>query len=320
MRPGKADETMSTRSEPAGGRPGPGLSAIMSQRRQLINLAYRLLGSLAEAEDAVQETYARWYAMSAQQQDAIENPGGWLTTVASRICLDLLGSARARRERYVGEWLPEPLPEPAEQLSGRPGGATADPADRVTLDESVNMAFLVVLDSMTPAQRVAFILHEVFRYSFAEVAQITGRTPAACRQLASSARRRIRASQPPPAPAARQAGLVRDFRQAWEARDIGALIGLLDPGATMIADGGGLATAALRPIEGGEQIARYAVDIAGRVPGLTILERTVNGLPGLVAQQDGITVTVMAFDVAGDRITHIWAVRNPDKLRPWKTG
>src|SRR5579859_2252268 len=106
--------TMSTPSGPAGGRPDPGLDAIMNERCQLINLAYRLLGSLAEAEDAVQETYARWYAMSGQERAAVESPGGWLTTVASRICLDLLGSARAWRERYVGEWLPEPLPEPAE--------------------------------------------------------------------------------------------------------------------------------------------------------------------------------------------------------------
>jgi hypothetical protein len=218
---------MSTQSGPGGGGPDPGLNAVMSERRRLINLAYRLLGSLAEAEDAVQETYARWYAMSGQQQDAIESPGAWLTTVASRICLDLLGSARARRERYVGEWIPEPLPDPAEWISGRPG-TTADPADRVTL---------------------------------------------------------------------------------------------LDPGATVIADGGGLVSAALRPIEGGEQIARYLAGIARRAPGsVTFLERTVNGQPGLIAQQDGITVTVCAFDIAGDRITRIWAIRNPGKLRPWTTG
>jgi RNA polymerase sigma factor (sigma-70 family) len=313
--------TMTTQSEPGHGRPDPSLSAIMSERRQLINLAYRLLGSLADAEDAVQETYARWYAMPRQQQEAIESPGGWLTTVASRICLDLLGSARARRERYVGEWIPEPLPEPAEWISGRRGATTVDPADRVTLDESVNMAFLVVLESMTPAERVAFILHAVFRYSFADVAEMVGRTPAACRQLASSARRRIRASQAPAAPAAQRADIVRDFKQAWEAGDIGALIGLLDPDATVIADGGGLVRAALRPIEGGEQIARYLVDIVGRAPSnVTFLERTVNGQPGLVAQQDGVTVTVFAFDVAGDRIKHIWAVRNPEKLRPWTVG
>src|SRR5438046_8349207 len=146
--------------------------------------------------------------MSRQQREVIESPGAWLTTVASRICLDLLGSARARRERYVGEWLPEPLPEPTEWIGGRPGGATADPADRVTLDESVNMAFLVVLESMTPAERVAFVLHDVFRYPFTEVGQIVGRTPAACRQLATSARRRIRGAQSPAAPSARRADVV----------------------------------------------------------------------------------------------------------------
>ena len=312
---------MTTPSGPGDGQLDPGLSAIMSERRQLVNLAYRLLGSLAEAEDAVQETYARWYALSRPQQDAIETPGAWLTTVASRICLDLLRSARARRERYVGEWIPEPLPDRAEQLSGRPDSTVADPADRVTLDESVSMAFLVVLESMTPAQRVAFILHDVFRYSFAEIAEITGRTPAACRQLATSARRRIRAAQAPATPTARQARIVRDFKQAWEAKDINALVGLLDPDATAIADGGGLAITFLRPIEGGEQIARAWVEIANRAPSnMTFLERTVNGQPGLVAQQDGVTVTVFAFEVAGDRIKHIWAVRNPEKLRPWTTG
>ncbi len=311
---------MSTRSRPGDGRPDPGLDAIMSERRQLINLTYRLLGSLAEAEDAVQETYARWYAMTPQQQAAIASPGAWLTTVASRICLNLLGSARARRETYVGEWLPEPLPEPAE-FNRRPGIASIDPADRVTLDESVSMAFLVVLDSMTPAERVAFVLHDVFRYRFAEVSEITGRTPAACRQLASSGRRRIRAAQPSAAPAAHQAGIVREFKKAWEAKDIDALIGLLDPGAMATADGGGLVTAFLRPIEGSEQIARAWIEIANRVPStMTFLERTVNGRPGLVAQQDGVTVTVFAFDVAGDRVRRIWVIRNPEKLRPWPTG
>jgi RNA polymerase sigma factor (sigma-70 family) len=293
----------------------------MSERRRLINLTYRLLGSLAEAEDAVQETYARWYAMPRHQQQAIASPGAWLTTVASRICLNLLRSARSRRETYVGEWIPEPLPERSEWITGRPGGTTIDPADRVTLDESVNMAFLVVLESMTPAERVAFVLHDVFRYSFAEVAQITGRTPAACRQLASKARRRIRAAQPPATPAAEQAGLIRAFKQAWEAKDIDALIGLLDPGATAVADGGGLAVTFVRPIEGGEQIARAWIEIANRsLANMTLLERTVNGQPGLIAQQDGVTVTVFAFDITGDRIKHIWAVRNPDKLRPWTTG
>src|ERR1700726_1621343 len=231
---------MSTPSQAGPGGTAPDLDAVMSERRQLVNLTYRLLGSLAEAEDAVQETYARWYAMPAPQRAGIESPGAWLTTVASRICLNLLASARAGRETYVGEWIPEPLPAGPEWPGGRAGWLAADPADRVTLDESGSMAFLVVLESMPPAERVAFILHDVFRYPFAEVAAIVGRTPAACRQLASSARRRVRAAQPPASPAVRQAGLVRDFKKAWEARDITALIGLLDPGATAIADTGGL--------------------------------------------------------------------------------
>jgi RNA polymerase sigma-70 factor (ECF subfamily) len=312
---------MTTQSDPGDSRLDPGVSVIMSERRQLINLAYRLLGSLADAEDVVQETYARWYAMSPQQQEAIESPGGWLTKVASRICLDLLGSARARRERYVGEWIPEPLPDRTEWTSEQgAAGTTVDPADRVTLDESINMAFLVVLESMTPAERVAFILHDVFRYPFSEVAEIVGRRPAACRQLASSGRRRIGASQAPATPTAKQGDIIRNFKKAWETKDIDALIGLLDPDATAIADGGGLVSAVLLPIEGGEQIAQVVVDVGGRVPNLTILERTVNGQPGLVARQDGVTVMVMAFDIAGDRIKHIWAVRNPEKLRPWATG
>ncbi|WP_369242035.1 RNA polymerase sigma factor SigJ [Streptomyces sp. R21] len=310
---------MTTGAEPGDDQSDPSLNAIMSERRRLINLGYRLLGSLADAEDVVQETYARWYAMSAREQQAIESPGAWLMTVASRICLSLLGSARVRRETYVGEWIPEPLPEPTDWITGGSGVVGTDPAERVTLDESVTMAFLVVLDAMTPAERVAFVLHDVFRYPFGEVAEIVGRTPAACRQLASSARRRIRTAQTPAGPIAGQAGIVRQFKTAWQAKDIDALIGLLDPDAIATADGGGLAVTHLHPIVGSEQIARAYAEIA-RVTGdrTTFLECTVNGLPGLVARQDGKLATVFAFEIAGDRIRHIWAVRNPEKLRPWR--
>jgi RNA polymerase sigma factor (sigma-70 family) len=310
---------MSTRSVPGRDRPDPSPSAITSERHALINLAYRMLGSLAEAEDAVQEAYARWYAMTRQQQQGIESPGAWLTKVTGRICLDLLGSARVRRERYVGGWLPEPLPDHTAWISEPNRAIEGDPADRVTLDESVGMAFLVVLESMTPAERVAFVLHDVFGYPFADVAEIVGRTPAACRKLASSARHRIHAARTPAGPSARQADIVRDFKQAWEAKDIGALIRLLDPDAMMTADGGGLATAALRPIQGRENVARYALGIAEKIADVTILERNVNGQPGLVVQQAGATVSVVAFTVTSNRITHIWAVRNPEKLRSWPT-
>ncbi|MFF6999043.1 RNA polymerase sigma factor SigJ [Streptomyces sp. NPDC008313] len=298
----------------------PGLSAIMSERRQLLNLAYRLLGSLADAEDVVQETYTRWYAMSRARREAIVSPGAWLTRVAGRICLTQLGSARHRRETYVGEWLPEPLRDPAEWIAGAADGAGGDPADRITLDESVTMALLVVFESMTPAERVAFVLHDVFRYPFAEVAEIVGRSPAACRQLASSARRRVTAARTGAGPdMARQAGVVRRFKAAWEAQDIDALLGLLDPGATATADGGGRAIAHLLPIEGAERIAHLYVTIARCAPPRTILERTVNGRPGLVVEAEGRVETVFAFEVADDdRIARIWAVRNPDKLRPWQ--
>jgi RNA polymerase sigma factor (sigma-70 family) len=286
-------------------------SPVVTDRRHLINLAYRLLGSLAEAEDAVQDTYARWYAMTPDQQEAIRSPSAWLTTVASRICLDMLGSARSRRERYVGDWLPEPLPGSGVWVK------ESDPAERITLDESVGTAFLVVLESMTPAERVAFVLREVFCYSFAEVADIVGRSPAACRQLASSARRRVRDRLASPASAAQQAGIVRDFKQAWEANDIAALIGLLDPSATAIADGGGQVSTVAGPIVGADKIARYALAITAFVPDMMLAERAVNGQPGLVALQRGVPVTVIGFGIADGRITHLWGVRNPDKLRLW---
>jgi RNA polymerase sigma factor (sigma-70 family) len=296
--------------------PDSGIGAVMSHRRMLINVAYRLLGSLADAEDAVQEALIRWYALSPEGREEIASPAAWLTTVTSRICLDQLGSARARRERYVGEWIPEPVPDRTEWPVGQ-SGETADPADRITLDESIDMAFLVVLDSMSPAERVAFLLHDVFRYPFADVAEIVGRTPAACRKLASTARRRVRDARPVTAPAAaRRAEVVREFKRAWEAMDIEALLGVLDPDAVAIADGGGLVEAALEPRLGAETIAHFLVGLGARAT-LDLEEHMVNGQPGLVGRQDGATVTVFAFDVAEDRITRIWAVRNPDKLRPW---
>ncbi|MGI5430350.1 RNA polymerase sigma factor SigJ [Streptomyces sp. CA-179760] len=300
------------------GTVGAGADETAGERRQLINVAYRLLGSVTEAEDAVQDAYARWYGLSRSRQEEIRSPGAWLSTVTSRICLDLLGSARARRERYVGAWLPEPLPDRTEwdHTGGADTTGPADPADRIVLDESVSMAFLVVLESMTPAERVAFVLHDVFRYPFAEIAGVLGRTPAACKQLAASARRRVSAERAP-VPASNRADVVRHVKEAWETKDIAALVGLLDPAAVMTADGGGMAGAALRPVEGGARIAQYMVAIADRAPGLELLERSVNGVPGLVAQRAGVVMTVAAFDVSDGRVTRIWAVRNPEKLRAW---
>jgi RNA polymerase sigma factor (sigma-70 family) len=292
----------------------PATHEVEPHRGRLINVAYRMLGSVSDAEDAVQEAFIRWYALDPEDREAIETPAAWLTTVTSRICLDQLGSARARRERYVGEWLPEPVPGGTEWASADAG---ADPADRITLDESIDMAFLVVLDAMSPAERVAFLLHDVFRYPFDEVAEIVGRTPAACRQLASTARRKVRDTRPVAASAAGRAEVVREFKQAWEAMDIEALLSVLDPDIVVVADGGGRVAAALEPIEGPETIVQFMVALARRSLNLRIEEHTVNGQPGLVARLDDDTVTVFAFDVADGRVTRIWAVRNPDKLRRW---
>jgi RNA polymerase sigma-70 factor (ECF subfamily) len=293
--------------------PEQGTTDVMDHRPRLINLAYRLLGSVADAEDAVQEAFIRWYALAPGDREAVEVPVAWLTTVTSRICLDQLGSARARRERYVGQWLPEPVPDRTEWASD----AGVDPADRITLDESIDMAFLVVLDSMSPAERVAFLLHDVFRYPFDEVAEILGRSSAACRQLASTARRKVRDTRPVTTPAAQRAEVVREFKQAWEAMDIEAMLSVLDPDVVAVADGGGRVAAALAPIEDPETIAGFLVSLAERVPDLRLEERTVNGQLGLVAHQDHETLTVFAFDVADGRITRIWAVRNPEKLGQW---
>ncbi|MEU5952329.1 RNA polymerase sigma factor SigJ [Streptomyces sp. NPDC047525] len=300
------------------GTVGTSTDETAGERHQLINVAYRLLGSVTEAEDAVQDAYARWYGLSRSRREEILSPGAWLTTVTGRICLDLLGSARARRERYVGAWLPEPLPDRTEwdHAGGADLAGRADPADQIVQDESVAMAFLVILESMTPAERVAFVLHDVFRYPFAEIAAVLGRTPAACKQLAASARRRVSVARAP-IPATGRADVVRHVKEAWETKDIAALVGLLDPAAVMTADGGGMVGTVLHPVEGGARIAQYMVAIADRAPGLELLECSVNGVPGLVAQRGGIVMTVAAFDVSDERVTRIWAVRNPEKLRPW---
>jgi RNA polymerase sigma factor (sigma-70 family) len=157
---------------------GPALVDVAGERGHLMSIAYRMLGTVAEAEDAVQEAYARWYRLSEPEREAIEAPAGWLTRVTSRICLDMLGSARARHESYVGPWLPEPVPPAAFPL--------ADPLNQVTLDDTVSSALLVVLESMTAAERVVFVLHDVFAVPYAEIAQTVSRSPEACRQLAAS--------------------------------------------------------------------------------------------------------------------------------------
>lgn len=297
--------------------PDPTLGSLMAERRRLLNLGYRMLGSVQDAEDVVQETYARWYALSEAAQRAIDVPMAWLTRVASRICLDQLGSARARRERYTGEWLPEPVRHGAGWASTGGDAGAEDPADRITLDESVSMGMLVLLDSMTPAERVAFVLHDVFGLPFTEIAETVGRTPAACRQLASSARRRLAHRLPGTGTAAEHGRVVTAFREACETGDLDALVALLDPAVESRSDGGGKVRAALRPVVGPDKVARLFLGLMRREPDMEIVEDFVNGMPGVAVRLGGTTIAVLAVEVRGGLISELWMVVNPDKLGAW---
>lgn len=299
------------------GEPDHSLRSMVEERRTLLNLAFRMLGSSYDAEDVVQETYTRWYALPEAEQREIRSPVGWLVRVAGRICLDHLASARVRRERYTGEWLPEPLPDRRRWDSTGATEDAVDPADRVTLDESVSMGMLVVLESVTPAERVAFVLHDVFGVPFAEIAETVGRSPAACRQLAASARRRIRDARPPATGAETHRQVLSAFKQACETGDVGALVGLLDPGATVHADGGGRVRTARRPVVGADKVARYLVGVLRKEPGVVVTEEDVNGRPGLVGRLDGWTVAVVATEVDAGSISHLWLMMNPEKLHAW---
>ncbi len=289
---------------------------VSTDRGLLINVAYRMLGSMSDAEDVVQETFTRWYTMPVQARAEVANPSGWCVRVATRICIDLLKSARHRREAYVGPWLPEPLPHHGAAV----GSPTADPADRVTLDDSVTTAVLTVLEEMTPAERVSFVLHDVFGYPFAEIGEIVGRSTDACRQLATSARRRLKSERGQSYGAAKHAAVVHGFKNALESGDIGALIGLLDPDVRVVNDGGGRVRAALREVVGAEKVVRYLLGLRQRQPDAHLAPAEVSGQPGLVVQLHGATWAVVSIDVQDGLITRLWMVLNPDKLRFWRTG
>lgn len=272
------------------------------ERPRLIRVAYNMLGSHAEAEDVVQEAWLRWQGTDEQVRD----PAAWLTTVVGRLALDVLGSARVRRERYVGPWLPEPVVT----------GVGEDPADRVTLDETVSMALFAVLERLSPAQRTAFVLHDVFGLPFEEVAEVVGRSPEATRQLASRARRDVEAARPRAAPPRdEQERVVAAFIAAAAGGSLEDLVALLDPGVVWRSDGGGQVVALRRPLQGAERVARAVLGFARRAPDRPAYAADVNGQPGIVTVDERGILTVMAFTVDGGRISEIHAVRNPDKTR-----
>ncbi|MCO1653728.1 RNA polymerase sigma factor SigJ [Pseudonocardia humida] len=268
-------------------------------RPRLLRLAYSELGDLGEAEDVVQEAWLRLQRADAR---VIENLDAWLTTVVGRLALDRLRSARARRETYVGPWLPEPVPSP-------------DPADRVTLDESVSYALLTVLEQLSPAERTAFVLHDVFDVPFPDVAEVVGRSPEAVRQLASRARRHVARASPRFAVSRDEHDhAVRAFARAASGGDLQRLVAVLDPDVVWTSDGGGRAVVARTPLRGGERVGRaWAALGRGFTDGPVEVE--LNGRLGLVVAGGDGHRAALSFVVVGGRIARIDAVRNPEKLR-----
>lgn len=289
------------------------------ERRRLTSLAYRMTGTLADAEDVVQETYVRWYRMTDAERAGILNPPGWLTTVASRISLDLLTSARRRREQYVGQWLPEPVPLDlfvgGERVTA---SAVDDPLERVALDDSVSTALLVVLESMTPLERVAFVLHDIFDVPFPEIAEILGRSAAAVRQLATSARRHVRENRTSAVPRAEHDRVVRAFQHASRSGGIEQLLRVLAPDVELHSDGGGVVRAALNVVSGADRVARFLLGIAAKRPDMQMEEiETGDGL-ALLFREDGEIVSVVNLSVADGAVTRVWIMMNPHKLSHWR--
>jgi RNA polymerase sigma-70 factor (ECF subfamily) len=275
-------------------------------RRRLFGLAYRMLGSVAEAEDVLQDAWLRW---RSTDRAAVRDPAAYLARTVARLSLDVLRSSRATRESYLGVWLPEPLVDEA----------TAAPDSGIELASDLSVALILALERLSPLERAAFLLHDVFDMGFSEIADALGRSEAACRQLAARGRRRIAEDRPRrSAEPAEGAGLAKAFLKASREGDMTGLLALLAPSAVLKADGGGKRPAALRPIVGAERIARFFARLA-RAPGgvqpLAVQRRVINGLPGYVTiEPDGLPQTT-AFETNGGRIAAVYVVRNPDKLR-----
>ena len=276
------------------------LEAFLAARPMLFALAYRMLGSATEAEDVLQEAWIR-----ASRASAVDNPEAWLTTVVTRLCLDVLGSARVRREEYVGPWLPEPI------VSTDDG-----PEQAAELADSISLAFLVLLEELSPPERAAFLLREVFGFDYAEIGSMLDRSEAGCRQLVSRAHKRVddRRSRFT-ADRARAKELSLSFLFACKTGDLSAVTSMLAEDAVLVSDGGGKAQAALRPINGADKIGRFLIGVL-KTGGdaVEFQPAVVNGEPGAISLLDGVVIGAVAVEVADDLITGIRVVSNPDKL------
>jgi RNA polymerase sigma-70 factor (ECF subfamily) len=276
------------------------------ERPRLVGLAYRMLGTLADAEDVAQDTWLRWRRLRPGE---VDRPEAWLTTVATRIALDHLRASTRRRETYVGPWLPEPLVSET-----RAGAGAVGPAEAAELADSLRLGFLAVLDQLKPVERAVFLLADVFAVPYADIARSVGRSEAACRQIASRARLRVRRPSGGPHSAADRR-LVEELLVAVGTGDIDGVLARLAPDAVCVSDGGAAVRAARRPVVGAGRVARLLVNLTGRVAGrMTARPVTVNGDAGIVVSIDGRIDLVSAFEVAGGRIVSIHMIRNPDKL------
>jgi RNA polymerase sigma-70 factor (ECF subfamily) len=277
--------------------------AFETSRRRLFGLAYRMLGSPADAEDIVQEVYLRWHEAD---RSAIENPEAWLVTAATRLSIDRLRRLKTEREAYVGPWLPEPIV------------AAAPPPDQhLELSDDLSIAFLTLLERLAPDERAAFLLHDVFDVDYAEIAAVLDRIEAACRQVVHRARQRVRGDRKRfEASDAAKAALLQTFKSAMEARDEQALLKLFAPDAIWTADGGGKAAAGLNPIVGNDRITRLVIGIREKfwTTDRTLRIATVNGEAGLCIFDGDRLAAVMSIATDGERILEVFAVVNPDKL------
>lgn len=276
-------------------------------RARVFGIAYRLTGTVSDAEDVVQETWLRWAGIDASE---IKSPQAWLTTVAGRVGLDHLRRVKARRETYIGPWLPEPLVEVASDT------AQATPEEQLSLADDVSIALMHMLERLKPEERTAFLLHEAFDYDYGELSSLLGKTEAACRQIVSRAKRRIGEDRPRfRARAGEFERLAEAFAAALLSAKPDALLACLTPDAVLYSDGGGKAAAALNPIHSAEHIVRFLFGIAKKfnVPLVTHPIR-LSGQPGFALIHEGKLHSLMSADVSGGRITSIYLMRNPDKL------
>lgn len=281
--------------------------------RALFGAAYRMLGSVHDAEDAVQDTLERWIRLTAEERAEIAVPQAWLRTVLTRRCLDVMGAAPRSREQYRGVWIPEPL------LPGDPGAPEAtDPAERVALNESVTLAVLLAMEALTPIERVSFVLHEAFGVPYPEIAETVQRSAASCRQAATSARSRLRAARELSPDPREHSAAVAAFSHACATGDLDALIRVLDPSVVIRSDGGGIVQAALKPVSGAERVAGYLLGIiriqSGKRTDLDFRVEPVNGRDGVVVREAGNVLTVVDFGRGPDGIREIALQVNPEKL------